>query len=82
MERDHLQALIRQQLSDRLVRLGMGPSDLTDDLDLVRSGLLDSLAFIDLVAALENATGRQVDLEQALEQDDATTVGGLQRIFG
>lgn len=82
MERDHVQALIRQQLSDRLVRLGMGPGDLTDDLDLVRSGLLDSLAFIDLVAALENATGRQVDLEQALEQDDATTVGGLQRIFG
>lgn len=82
MERDHVQALIRQQLSDHLVRLGMGPGDLTDDLDLVRSGLLDSLAFIDLVAALENATGRQVDLEQALEQDDATTVGGLQRIFG
>lgn len=82
MERDHVQALIRQQLSDRLVRLGMAPGDLTDDLDLVRSGLLDSLAFIDLVAALENATGRQVDLEQALEQDDATTVGGLQRIFG
>ncbi|MFT3886340.1 MAG: acyl carrier protein [Flavobacteriales bacterium] len=68
-------------MTDRLVRLGMKAGDLTDDLDLVRSGLLDSLAFIDLVASLESATGRRVDLEQALEQSDATTVGGLQRLF-
>lgn len=81
MDRDHVRTLIRTQLTDRLVRLGMAPDDLTDDLDLVRSGLLDSLAFIDLVAALEGATGRQVDLEHALEQPDATTVGGLQRLF-
>lgn len=76
-----VRALMHTFLASRLTRLGMSVDDLDDDMDLVRSGLLDSLAFIDLVAAMEQGTGRQVDLERALEAGEATTVRGLQRLF-
>ncbi|MDX9749532.1 MAG: acyl carrier protein [Flavobacteriales bacterium] len=79
--KDELTERVRTLLADRLVRIGMRADELDEDLDLVRSGLLDSLAFIDLVAALEQEAGRQVDLEAALEAGDATTIRGLQRLF-
>lgn len=81
MDSKELHTLIAKHLADRLVRLGVHERELDNDFDLVRSGLLDSLGFIDLVAALEESTGRQVDLENALESPDATTMGGLYEIF-
>jgi acyl carrier protein len=81
MDNKQLQALIVEHLVDRLVRLGVHERELDRNFDLVRSGLLDSLGFIDLVAALEQATGRQVDLEKALESSDATTMNGIFELF-
>jgi acyl carrier protein len=81
MAETSLRSNIAQRLAQRLARLGLSPDDLTDDLDLVRSGVLDSLAFVDLIADLELATGKQVDLEQALERKNATTVGGIVSLF-
>ena len=63
---ENLRATIAERLAQRLTRLGLSASDLTDELDLVRSGILDSLGFVDLIADLESRTGKQVDLEQAL----------------
>ncbi len=76
-----LRSTLADRLSQRLVRLGLSASDLTDDLDLVRSGVLDSLGFVDLIADLENATGKQVDLELALQRGNATTVGSIVSLF-
>lgn len=81
MDSKQLQGLILRHLADRMVRLGVHEGELVRGFDLVRSGLLDSLAFIDLVAALEQATGKQVDLEKALESADATTMKGIHRLF-
>lgn len=81
MAESKVRNIIADRLTQRLVRLGLSTSDLTDDLDLVRSGVLDSLGFVDLIADLENATGKQVDLEQALEQRMATTVGSVVTLF-
>ena len=76
-----LRSNIVQILTERVARMGMSPSDLTDDLDLVRSGLLDSLAFIDLVTALEKVAGIELDLDAALDRPDATTIAGLKNLF-
>lgn len=76
-----LRTLIHDRLGQRMDRLGLRADDLTDDLDLVRGGVLDSLGFVDLIADLENATGTRVDLERALERKDATTVGGIITLF-
>ena len=77
----NVRSLIAATLASRLQRLGLSDTDLLDDLDLVRSGVLDSLGFVDLIADLETTTGKQVDLEQALEQKGATTVKGILALF-
>lgn len=74
-------ALVHELLATRLQRLGLTPADLRDDLDLVRSGVVDSLGFVDLIASLEDRTGKRVELESALEKKEATTVGGIVRLF-
>lgn len=76
-----MKELIEARLSARLLRLGLSTDDLRDDLDLVRSGILDSLGFVDLIAELEQATSKQVDLEAALETRGATTVAGIIKLF-
>ena len=76
-----VRTILTERLGARLVRLGLSPSDLTDDLDLVRSGVLDSLGFVDLIADLESATGKRVDLERALEHRNATTVANVITLF-
>ena len=68
-------------IGPRLGRLGMTEADVTDDLDLLRSGLLDSLGFVDLVVAVEEEVGQQVDLISAMDRPGGTTVGGLIRLF-
>lgn len=73
--------LINERLAVRLKRLGLDASDLGDDLDLVRTGVLDSLGFVDLIADLEQATGRQVDLERALQEPGATRLGSIIELF-
>ncbi len=81
MGSEKIDELIMQRIAKRLQRLGMQDREVTADLDLVRSGLLDSLSFVDLIADLEQASGRQVDLEKALERPGATTVKGVKSLF-
>ena len=81
MDKQALREAIRLKLSVRIQRMGLGEADLTDDLDLVRSGVLDSLGFVDLVADLEGITGKRVDLEKALDRKGATSLGGVIELF-
>lgn len=81
MGEDELRTIIADRLARRLERLGLRRSELTDDLDLVRSGIVDSLGFVDLIADLEQAAGKQVDLERALEHKGATRVGSIIDLF-
>ncbi len=80
-EKAGVHALIIDRIRDRLIRLGMKESEVTTDLDLVRSGVLDSLSFVDLIGDLESASGKQVDLEKALERKGATTVKAIVELF-
>lgn len=51
-------------------------SQLTDETDVLAAGMLDSLAFIQLLAALEQELGTPVDLSEA-DPSEFTTVRGL-----
>jgi acyl carrier protein len=68
-------------LEDKLRRLSIRDNELGDNFDLVKSGLLNSLEFVDMVASLEKAFGTEIDFEQALDAGDLTTMGGLIRAF-
>lgn len=81
MDSKELRDRLLERLTARLLRMGLTSEDMTDDLDLVRSGVLDSLGFVDLIADLSNSTGRDVDLEAALDRKGATTVGGVLALF-
>lgn len=81
MNKVELGEYIRQRLADRAQRLGMAPEELDHDLDLVRSGLLDSLGFVDLLADLEKTTGREVDMESLLLPGGGTDIGSIIKLF-
>ena len=66
-------------LSTKLSRIGIDPGGLGDDFDLVRSGLVNSLEFVDLVASLEKEFHCEIDFEEGLEKGSLTTIGGLVR---
>ena len=77
----HLRDTVLSLIAQRAARLGMSTSELTDDLDLLRSGLLDSLGFVDLVVDLEKRTGKEVDLITAMDRPGGTTLGGVVELF-
>ena len=81
MDKPALREAIARKLDARIQRMGLSDRDLTNDLDLVRSGVLDSLGFVDLIADLESITGKQVDLEKALDRKGATSLGGVIELF-
>lgn len=81
MDRSAIHGLIVEKLGKRPERMGLSAAEITSDLDLVRSGVLDSLGFVDLITELETAVGRQVELEKAFDRPGATTVGGVVDLF-
>ena len=52
---------LRKQIENKLTRLGIGAGELTGDFDLVKSGLLDSMAFVDLVVRIEKQYNIEVN---------------------
>ncbi len=81
MDRSELRAALVEVLLPRAARLGMERGELSDELDLLRSGLLDSLGFVDLVVEMEKRSGREVDLMAAMERPGGSTLGGLVELF-
>lgn len=72
---------VMELLRDKLQRLAIRESELGDNFDLVKSGLLNSLEFVDLVASIERIHHHEIDFEEALDTGELTTVGGLIRAF-
>ena len=53
--------------------------DIEMDTDLIADGMLDSLAFVQLLVALEEEFGIRFDISE-LELDDFSTVAGIARL--
>jgi acyl carrier protein len=81
MAEPHLRETVLALIAQRAARLGMSTDELTDDLDLLRSGLLDSLGFVDLIVDLEKRVGKEVDLIAAMDRPGGTTLGGVVELF-
>lgn len=54
------------------------PGELTDDCDLLLSGMIDSLGLLDLMTAIQQHCQREIDFE-ALDPEHLTVVGPLCR---
>ena len=75
---ERVTSLIASILEPTLVANNIRTSELRDDFDLRVAGLVDSLGFVQLLAALETRLGRQVDVAE-LAPDQLTKVGPLAR---
>ena len=77
VSREEVRAYLMAQL-DQLVKLDGRelPPDITDDYDLLLSGLLDSLDILELTVALGDFAGRELDFDE-LDVDQMTVVGPL-----
>ena len=56
--------------------LGLTPADLRDDFDFLLSGVIDSFGILEMISAIEEEFGIQLDLE-ALDAERITIIGPL-----
>lgn len=68
-------AAVRGYLAQRQVQLGK-PAALPEGADLFDEGVLDSVAITELIAAVEQATGREIDFID-VDPDELATVAGI-----
>jgi acyl carrier protein len=71
---------LAQQIKQWVMRFPRWPQTqalpFTDETDLIASGVLDSMGFVELMLYLETIIGEQVDLNEA-DPRDFTTIKGL-----
>jgi acyl carrier protein len=70
-----------QQIVERVFREDLHLDVPSPEFDLVESGLLDSMALIDLVHRLEQVLGVRLDLE-TLDLDDWRSVRSITSLLG
>jgi acyl carrier protein len=73
---DAVRDLLLHACADGLALVGLKPAEVCDDFDLRESGVVDSLGFLELVTALEDALGVTLDFE-LIDPEQLTTVGPL-----
>jgi acyl carrier protein len=73
---ESVKSMIVARLGPSLVEMGLAPAALTDDFDLLTSGVIDSLGIVELLAALEQQLGMVIDLSE-LDPENLTTLGPL-----
>lgn len=62
--------------SGTLEALGLIPAELPDDFDFLLSGVIDSFGILEMISAIEEEFGIQLDLE-ALDAEQITIIGPL-----
>jgi acyl carrier protein len=68
---------LKEYLGRKLEANGRGAcEDLPEDCDLLLSGMIDSIGLLDLVAAIQEFAGREIDFE-ILDPEEMTIVGPL-----
>ena len=73
---------LSRQIRDWIVKNQQNPFvdavEVDDRIDLIASGALDSMAFIELLVHIESITGEKIDLGE-LDPSEFTTIDGLAR---
>ena len=69
------------KLKEKLELFGIDKREIKNDFDLVQSGLLDSMSFVDLVTEMEKKFNIEIDFEEAFDESKLTKINGLIEIF-
>lgn len=81
MKEKEVRDFILNYLKEKLDLLGLHEREMKGDFNFVQSGLLDSMAFVDMVTSMENAFGLEIDFENEVDDDSLTTMNGLIKLF-
>jgi acyl carrier protein len=73
-----IRSLILARLNDRLKQRGVEPKDVSDDVDLLAEGIIDSMGILELIMAIEEHFGIKVDFE-GLQPEQLTVIGSFSR---
>ncbi len=77
MNKTEINNFLLAHLKGRLSRIGIEEREITPDYDLVKTGLLDSISFVDLLVEAEGQYNIQIDFEAAFQDPVFTTLSGL-----
>ena len=76
---EEVRIFLVQYFGQKLERNGQGERDsLSEDCDLLLSGIIDSIGLLELVGAIHEFVGAEIDFE-ALDPEQMTIVGPLCR---
>lgn len=62
--------------ADQVAARGLKPANVPDNFDLLTEGIIDSMGMIEMISAVEQHVGYELDLE-GLEADRLTQIGPL-----
>lgn len=78
---ESVESFIVSWVAERVTPAGTGESPMTQETSLIGESLLDSLAFLDLVAEIETAYNVELDFSDA-DPEHFVTLGGLASLVG
>lgn len=73
---EEVRSFVAAHLADSFRENGVDPAAAGDDLDLMKSGIIDSIGLINLISAIEERFGIEVDFED-LDPEYITVLGPL-----
>jgi acyl carrier protein len=76
MDKQPIKRTVRNVLDKTLVFLGKNPENFSDTDDLLKSGALDSFAYLDFIGDLEDTLNIEIDVA-ALNEEMMISVQGL-----
>jgi len=79
MTAEELALVVKTWVADRRRKVGDAPFTVSDDTDLLEEGVIDSLAFVELLVHLQTVADREIDLVDA-DPAGFTTITGLCRL--
>jgi len=71
-----IRSFLIDRYSNELSGLGLNPLNISDDFDLITEGVIDSLAFLDLVTAIEEEFQLEIDFDE-IDAEEMTIIGPL-----
>jgi acyl carrier protein len=75
---DNVRKFLLTKYSEPITAMQLNPTELADDFDFLLSGVIDSFGILEMISAIENEFGIQVDLA-LLDAEDITRIGPLAR---
>jgi acyl carrier protein len=73
---DEVRTFIISHLADALRENNVGENGITTDFDLMKRGIIDSIGLIQIISAIEEHFGIEIDFED-MDTDSLTVIGPL-----